>query len=275
MTNLKSKLEIASLTDAGIKRSHNEDRIASAPSLGLTILADGMGGYKAGEVASAMAINTIMTEMESAIPNFSYGKIDQETGFTLASLTIQNIIKKTNEVIYKASQSQPQYNGMGTTLAMTFFYNNRLTIAHVGDSRVYRVRDDKLEQITVDHTLLQELIERGFYTPEEAKKSMNKNLVTRALGIDPDVMIDIQEDIALPGDIYLLCSDGLNDMVEDKDIYLTIRKYSDNLDKAVESLVEQANENGGRDNISVILVKILKPFSNSKNWVEKVVDWFF
>lgn len=275
MTNLKSKLEIASLTDTGVKRSHNEDRIASVPSLGLTILADGMGGYKAGEVASAMAINTIKSEMELAIPNFSYNKIDQDTGYTLASLAIQHIIKKTNEVIYSASQSQPQYNGMGTTLAMTFFYNNRMTIAHVGDSRVYRLRNDKLEQITVDHTLLQELIERGFYTPEEAKKSMNKNLVTRALGIDPDVLVDIQEDIVLPSDIYLLCSDGLNDMVEDKDIYLTIRKYSDNLDEAAESLVKQANENGGRDNISVILVRIIEPFANGKSWVDKVVDWFF
>ena len=112
---------------------------------------------------------------------------------------------------------------MGTTLVVLQFYNNTLTLAHIGDSRCYRFRRDKLEQITKDHSLIQELIDRGFYTPEEAKKSMNKNLVTRALGIDPVVTADIQEDIVMKNDIYLLCSDGLTDMVEDEYIYLTIK----------------------------------------------------
>lgn len=276
--NLTGTLEIASLSDTGSKRSRNEDRIASNPALGLMILADGMGGYKAGEIASAMAVDTIMSEMEQAISNLSYTETDKETGYTLASLAIRNIIRKTNQVIHHASQNQSQYNGMGTTIALTFFHNNRLTIAHVGDSRVYRYRNDKLEQITIDHTLLQELIERGFYTLEEARNSLNKNLVTRALGIDPEVEVDIQEDIVLPGDIYLLCSDGLNDMVEDKDIYLALQKHGNNLDAAVQILVKQANENGGRDNVSVILIKAVESFTNvatSKNWAHKVVDWFF
>lgn len=164
---------------------------------------------------------------------------------------------------------------MGTTIVSALFYDNRISIAHVGDSRIYRVRDGQLEQISKDHTLLQELVDRGFYTPEEARVSLNKNLVTRALGVDADVEVDIQEDIAFPNDIYLLCSDGLNDMVEDKDIYLTIKEFSDNLQKAAQELVKRANDNGGKDNISVILVRPLKPFPAKKGWMNKVSNWFF
>ena len=119
-----------------------------------------------------------------------------------------------------------------------------------------------------------ELIERGFYTPEEARNSMNKNLVTRALGIDPDVQVDVQEDLVLKNDIFLLCSDGLNDMVEDEEIRLTIKENADNLEEAAKNLIQRANDNGGNDNVSVILVKSLDSFPAKRGWIRKFVDWF-
>ncbi len=271
-----NKIEVYALTDAGVKRSHNEDSIAAEPRLGLALVADGMGGYKGGEVASALAANTIVSEFEESLNNLEaqYGA-EPDSEYSPHSLAIRDAIIKSNKIIHNAAQSQPQYHGMGTTIVLVLFYDNRLTIAHVGDSRLYRFRNDALEQITVDHTLLQELIARGFYTEEEAKQSQNKNLVTRALGIDPDVEVDIQEDIALPDDIYLLCSDGLNDMVEDHDIYLTLKRYNDNLDQAVTELIKQAKENGGKDNVSAILVRPSSTTPGTKGWVDKVVDWFF
>jgi protein phosphatase len=163
---------------------------------------------------------------------------------------------------------------MGTTIVVLQFYNNSFSLAHIGDSRCYRVRSDKFEQITRDHSLLQELIDRGFYTPEEARNSMNKNLVTRALGIDPIVMPDIQEDIVLKNDIYLLCSDGLTDLVEDEEIHLTFTQFSANLEEAAKQLITKANRKGGKDNISVMLCRIDEDFSSRKGWFKKFVAWF-
>jgi len=273
--NLKGKLEVVGLTDTGRVRTQNEDSIGDNVEIGAIVLADGMGGYKGGEVASAIAINTIMDELSQSIGKLTPGGSDQETGYANESIAVRDAIIKANDTIYQTAQSQPQYQGMGTTIVMGIFYDNRMTIAHVGDSRMYRFRHDNLEQITSDHSLLQELVDRGFYTEDEAKQSLNKNLVTRALGIEPTVAVDLKEDMTLPGDIYLLCSDGLSDMVEDEDIYLTIKSFGANLEEAAKQLVDQANQNGGKDNISVILAKPLKDFPARKNWYDKVVDWFF
>ena len=163
---------------------------------------------------------------------------------------------------------------MGTTVVALAFYDDRMSIAHVGDSRMYRMRSGELQQVTSDHSLLQELIDRGFYTPEEAKKSLNKNLVTRAMGIEMAVNPDLQEDVVQPGDIYLMCSDGLTDLVEDDVIHETLLEYSENLEDAARQLVDKANAAGGVDNISVILVRSLKSFGTTKNWYNKVLDWF-
>jgi protein phosphatase len=276
--DLVGKLEIAGYTDTGMKRQHNEDSIGTELEMGLVVLADGMGGYKAGEVASALAVNTVVSELSEHLEMIAKGDIaiiDGERGYSMESLALEEVTKKSNSVIYTTQKHNEECKGMGTTVVSALFYDNRISIAHVGDSRIYRVRDGQLEQISKDHTLLQELVDRGFYTPEEARVSLNKNLVTRALGVDADVEVDIQEDIAFPNDIYLLCSDGLNDMVEDKDIYLTIKEFSDNLQKAAQELVKRANDNGGKDNISVILVRPLKPFPAKKGWMNKVSNWFF
>ena len=273
--SIGDKIEAFAMTDPGAKRSHNEDSVCADRRLGLAVVADGMGGYKGGEVASALAVNTIVSELESALKRHRESeKSGNHPQFAAESLAIQEVLELSNQIIHKTSHSQPQFGGMGTTVVLTLFYENRVSIAHVGDSRLYRLRDDKLELITVDHTLLQELISKGFYTAQEAKESQNKNLVTRALGIEPQIEIDIQEDIALEDDIYVLCSDGLNDMVEDRDIYLTLKRYNDNLEQAVTELIAMANKNGGKDNVSVVAVRPTKMLSNRK-WVDKVVDWFF
>jgi len=270
MMDLTGKLEIVGRTDKGMVRSHNEDSYGSEIGTGITVLADGMGGYKAGEVASALAVNTIIGDIDARLFELDNKTLRENTGFRPESIACRLSVEKANEVIYQTSQNQPQYSGMGTTLVMALFYDNRISIAHVGDSRLYRFRENSLEQITVDHTLLQELVERGFYTPEEAKASLNKNLVTRALGIEPFVKVDLREDIVLPEDIYLLCSDGLNDMLEDSAISLTLQKFSDNLDEVAKQLIDQANANGGKDNVSVILIKSLKTFPAKKRWYQRL-----
>ncbi len=272
--SLEGKLEIHAVTDVGRKRSHNEDSIASDVDMGIAIVADGMGGYKAGEVASAICVNTLMEELREALPRIRPGETDEETGYTRETLLIKEAIEKANLAIYRAAQSQPQCQGMGTTLVAAAFYEDRVTIAHVGDSRLYRFRDGHLEQITKDHSLLQELIDKGFYTPEEARHSLSKNLVTRAVGIDETVSADLQEDLVKTGDVYLLCSDGLTDLVDDEHIDLTLRRYGDTLADAATALVRMANENGGKDNISVILARVLAPFAVRKSWYHKVFDWF-
>lgn len=273
--NPQYKLEISALSDPGVKRTNNEDSIGTEASLGLTVVADGMGGYEGGEIASALAVQTIMNELPERIEQLKKEHSNDDSEYSVQSLAVRDVIKKSNEIIYKAAQNEPQYQGMGTTIVLALFYENRLTIAHVGDSRLYRLRDDQLELITVDHTLMQQLIQRGFYTAEEARGSQNKNLVIRALGTDPEVEVDIQEDIALPGDIYLLCSDGLNDMIDDGEIYLTLKRYNDNLDLAATELVKLANKKGGKDNVSVILARPVKAGPATQGWIEKVTDWFF
>lgn len=274
--SLQDKLTLIGRSDVGLKRDHNEDSIAVDPNIGLLVLADGMGGYKAGEVASAIAVNVVMEEVRNALKQEVPEALDKDSGYCKGSLLVREAISKANGVIYTTAQKQPQCQGMGTTVVAALFYNNRLSIAHVGDSRLYRFRHGALSQVTVDHSLLQELIDKGFYTAEEAKTSNQKNLVTRAMGVEPEVETDIQEEIVETGDIYLLCSDGLSDLVSDEDIRLTLEEYSANLDQAADALIQKANRNGGSDNISVLLAKSLKPFPArvGSTWYSKVINWF-
>jgi len=272
--NLSDALEIASATDPGMVRSHNEDSIASDVSKGLVVLADGMGGYNAGEVASGMATTVITTELQHLIEETPPYTVIESTGKTMAENILRDQIAKANTSIYQASQSQPQYSGMGTTLVVALFYDNKLAVAHIGDSRLYRQRGDAFKQVTKDHSLLQEQIDAGILTPEQAKLSANKNLVTRALGIDPAVEPEIHEYDAVPGDIYLLCSDGLCDMVSDEDISMALQTLGANLKLCAHQLVQMANDNGGRDNVSVILVRVKQEFTARRGFVSKLAGWF-
>jgi protein phosphatase len=272
--DLSVKLEIVNQSDVGKKRPHNEDSTITDGRNGLVILADGMGGYKAGEVASALASTNILFAISNGLKNFKTRQIDENTGFCNESLLVRDAIINANSVIYNTAKADPQCKGMGTTIVVGLFHNNILSIGHVGDSRVYRIRNNVLEQVTKDHSLIQELIDRGLYTSEEAHANTPKNLVTRAMGIDRDVNVDITEEAVLPDDIYMLCSDGLTDMVKDEEIHLTLSKYSANLAQTANELVKFANKRGGKDNTSIILVRILEDFSSPKGFLTKIKNLF-
>ncbi len=272
--DLSESLEIASATDPGMVRSNNEDSVAADASKGLVVLADGMGGYNAGEVASGMATTVITTELQQLLKTQGPHEVDVASGKRVAEKLLHDQVLKANTSIYQASQSQPQYAGMGTTLVVALFYDNKLAVAHVGDSRLYRQRGGVFSQVTKDHSLLQEQIDSGMLTKEQAKLSTNKNLVTRALGIDPTVEPEIHEYDALPGDIYLLCSDGLCDMVSDEDIGLALQELGANLKLCVAQLIQMANDNGGRDNVSVILARVKREFPAPRGVVAKLAGWF-
>jgi len=274
MMDLSAKLEIANQSDVGLKRPHNEDSTITDGRNGIVILADGMGGYKAGEVASALAVTNILFGITNGLKKLKSSQIDESTGFCNESLLIRDAITHANSVIYNTAKADPQCQGMGTTIVVGLFHNNILSIAHVGDSRLYRIRNNELQQVTKDHSLIQELIDRGLYTPEEAHANTPKNLVTRAMGIEADVNVDVVEEEVLPDDIYLLCSDGLTDLVKDEEIHLTLSKYSANLAQTADELVKFANKRGGKDNTSIILVRIREDFSSPKGFLTKIKNRF-
>ena len=258
--SLKGKLAHVEVTDVGKVRDHNEDAIGTQPDIGLWVLADGMGGYNAGEVASGIAVKTIIDLVTQACKTEKRSEIESGTGYMRQTIVLRDAIHRANKVINQTAQSQPQCEGMGTTLVASLFYDNRVSIAHVGDSRMYRLRGNRFEQITMDHSLLQELVDRGFYSQEEAQRSTNRNYVTRALGVEANVDVEVQEIDVQKGDYFLMCSDGLPDMVEDEDIHLTISTFSNDVRTVGEQLIKLTNDNGGRDNVSVILVRVADTF---------------
>jgi protein phosphatase len=272
--HLKGKLLCASRTDTGRVREHNEDAIASDGDIGLIVLADGMGGYNAGEVASGIAIKTIAHLVREAVAREDLRISDPVSGLSRASIILRDAILRANKIIYQTARTQPHCEGMGTTVVGILFFNNSASVAHVGDSRAYRLRHNRLEQITIDHSLLQELVDRGYYTPEEAQHATNKNYVTRALGVEPTVDVEIKEYAAQKGDVFMLCSDGLTDMLEDDDIELTINTFGTSLDSVGNHLVQQANEAGGRDNISVVLAQVAESFPARTGIMERILKWF-
>lgn len=270
---MEEALEIVAQTNSGMVRAHNEDSIASDAACGLVVLADGMGGYNAGEVASGIAVEVTMSEITQPLQKSSPVKRDEETGEELAVALLGRSIHKANASIYQAAKSHSQYAGMGTTIVSALFYDNRVVVGHVGDSRLYRLRGETLVSVTRDHSLLQEQIDCGMISVENARHSQNKNLVTRAVGIDAELIPEIHlHDVAV-GDIYLLCSDGLNDMVEDDDIQAILYAMQGNLPLAAEQLIQTANDNGGRDNVSVILVKIKQDFAEPRSWRARLLNW--
>ena len=274
VTSLKGKLTFVGQTDTGRVREHNEDTIATDPDVGLLVLADGMGGYNAGEVASGIAVKTITNLVREGLLREDLASIDRGTGLSRPSIVLRDAITRANKIIYQTARSQAECEGMGTTVVAALFYDNRISIAHVGDSRLYRQRGSQIAQVTMDHSLLQELVDRGFYSPEEAQRAANKNYVTRALGVEPQVEVEVQEHPVDKGDIFILCSDGLSDMVEDEDIRLTISTFGANLDTVAKQLIQLANENGGRDNVSVVLAQANEAFPASRGVMDKLLGWF-
>ncbi len=267
--DLSRTLEIVTKSDVGTVRVRNEDALYANQQSGLAILADGMGGYNAGEVASAMVTALLGKGLEQSFapPGRPQTESDRRRQ---AQSALAAEIARANSAVYSAAQSQPRYAGMGTTLVMALFHGNSVTVAHVGDSRLYRLRGGEFQRITRDHSLLQEQIDRGMLTQEQARHAHGRNLVTRALGVDPSVEPEIKDYDIRRGDIYLLCSDGLSDMVEDEDIGMILRMASADLDLAATRLVQKANDGGGQDNVSVILVRVGSGVSAAHGWIARL-----
>lgn len=254
--------EFFSATDTGRARSNNEDSVALDESAGLAVLADGMGGYNAGEVASGMLTAFIRSELGRWLQEASASATEQEVRRAM-DICVDN----ANRAIFQAANANPQYAGMGTTLVLSVFRDMRLLVGHVGDSRAYRFRAGRLTQITRDHSLLQEQIDAGLITAEQAAFSSNKNLVTRAVGVEDSVVLETHVHELHPGDLILMCSDGLSDMLDDASIERVLQAH-DALAAAGAALIDAANQAGGRDNIAVILARVQgpAPASAARSW---------
>jgi serine/threonine protein phosphatase PrpC len=251
------KVQAAARTDLGLVRQNNEDNYYLAETIGLFVVADGMGGHASGEVASKMTVDIIRdyfkgTGKEKPVQIGPYRKDCSDVTNRLASA-----VRLANMAVYEASGSHPELQKMGTTVVAALIDGNRLSIAHIGDSRLYLIRAGNIEQLTDDHSIVNEQVKRELITKEEASRSELKNILTRALGMAVDVEVDLAEMTMAPDDILILCSDGLSGMVED-DAMLSVIEESGDPSTACERLVAMANANGGKDNITVVIARFEK-----------------
>jgi serine/threonine protein phosphatase PrpC len=245
----------AAKTDVGRKRQGNEDSFCLAPDLGLFVVADGMGGHAAGEVASRLAVDTIREWMVKYLAGEPVAVVGpEEAGCTAETNYLLSSIRLANRIIFDAAQGRADYQGMGTTLVSILARESGLTLAHVGDSRIYLIRGENIEQLSRDHSFVQQQVDRGIITPEAAAESQYRHMITRALGLKETVEIDAVERPAEAADTLLLCSDGLSDLLEDEEILGSVRE-DDNLEAACQRLIDRANRKGGDDNITVLLLR--------------------
>jgi len=250
------KVVSAGLTDVGRKRNHNEDSFLIDDELQLYVVADGMGGHAGGGTASRIAVETIDKELRKSresrdnpfvsVPNLQEALIPE---------ALRNAVERACLAIYTAAQEDPRLSGMGTTVISLVVKDDQAFFAHVGDSRAYLIRGELIQQISEDHSLVNEQIKAGMITPEEAKHSRYKNIITRSVGFEEEVQVDVMGVIIEPADVYLLCSDGLANMLEDKEIHELVLN-TPNFQDVPKRLVDMANERGGDDNITVIVVQV-------------------
>lgn len=240
----------AAKSDKGLVRQANQDAFHVSLEHGVVVVADGMGGHQAGEIASKVAVEAIKNELEQ-----EHWEIEGDEMQTL--LKLGSAIEKANRLIRAASDGRPELQGMGTTIVAALFRLGRVFLAHVGDSRIYRLRNKKLQQITKDHSLVQQLLDAGTFETEKqaAEAGIGSNVLTRALGIEDQVEVDVNDELLEPGDVYMFCSDGLTNMLPDNDIERLINHYYPDLEAAVERLIVGALSSGGLDNITVVLAQ--------------------
>jgi serine/threonine protein phosphatase PrpC len=245
-------------THPGLVRPLNEDAIGADPEAGLFVLADGLGGYNAGEVASAMAVSSLLSRLsaEFASAGVEGRSFDPEHSLDAGLL-------KVNADIYAAALNSAAFEGMATTVVVAWLLGDRLWVAHTGDSRLYRLRDGELSQVTRDHSFSQELLDAGMVSEDEARLLPAKNLVTRALGAGAEIEPEVHDYDLRAGDVLLLCSDGLTEMVQDGEIERVLQGTLPDITESARRLVVMANEAGGRDNISVVLVRVHRPADGS------------
>ncbi len=238
-------------THPGLVRPLNEDAVGASPAAGLYILADGLGGYNAGEIASTMAVSSLLNDLTQI-----YEKACRSQSLFDPARVLRDTLIAMNSNIYRAALHSSAFEGMATTIVVAWLIGDTLWVAHAGDSRLYRYRDGQLEQLTRDHSFSQELLDAGMVTEEEARLLPAKNLVTRALGAAPDIEPEVNLFDAVTGDLLLLCSDGLTEMITHYEIDGLLAMHVDGLDHVAHHLVDMANEAGGRDNISVVLIRV-------------------
>ncbi|MBI3994417.1 MAG: Stp1/IreP family PP2C-type Ser/Thr phosphatase [Nitrospirae bacterium] len=257
------QIEAEGLTDVGRKRQINEDAILLTPEQHLYLLADGLGGHLAGEVASQLAVKTIRDFLSRFNPAEDTWPVDIDPSRSDAANALATGIQLANRTIFNQAGMTLSQNGMATTLAALRIVQDTAVIAHVGDSRLYRIRDDKILQLTEDHTVINELRRQNHLPADAAAQedhsSRYRHVLTRALGQTEAARIDLREEPLRDRDFFLLCSDGLSNMVSDDRILILIHQRSDSLKAACQSLVDEANKNGGKDNISCILVRCTIP----------------
>jgi protein phosphatase len=238
-------------THPGLVRPLNEDALGADPEAGLFVLADGLGGYNAGEVASAMAVSSLLTRLSAEFTAATAEGRNFDPDQTLDAALLQ-----VNADIYAAALNSAAFEGMATTVVVAWLLGDRLWVAHTGDSRLYRLRDGELAQVTRDHSFSQELLDAGIVSEDEARLLPARNLVTRALGAGAEIEAEVRDYDLRAGDLMLLCSDGLTEMVEDGEIERVLKSTLPDITEAARRLVVMANEGGGRDNISVVLVRV-------------------
>ncbi len=241
------KIFLYGSSDIGLVRHNNEDFWSHLCEEQLFVLADGMGGHQAGEIAARTAVESLCTCFRS--------KWDESTkSFEEAKILICEGIRTVNQLIYKLGSENPGLRGMGTTICVIFLHPSGVIFGHVGDSRIYRLREGKLKQLTQDHSLLRELIDLGRLSEEQANSFLYKNIITKAIGTEPSVEPSIEEDSIQIGDTFLMCTDGLTDLVCFQEIETALKEISS--EEVVPYLIEKAKQKGGLDNITVVLVKI-------------------
>lgn len=258
------------LSDSGLVRKLNEDAVAVDSEYGIAVVADGIGGHRAGDVASRMATKVILSQLRDKVAQHRAG-----ASRTPPLQFAEQVVGEANRDIFVAAQQQETRSGMGTTLALALFHGERVALLHVGDSRIYRLRDGQLQALTRDDSLLSDQVERGLIDAEDARGSHNRHLVTRALGTTAKVLVHRDELEVRSGDVFLLCSDGLSDIVEERDIELIVDALKTNLPLVAGHLVQLANDNGGYDNISVALVRVLDPLpaTGRPGWLGRLFGW--
>lgn len=256
-------LQVATLSDPGKVRLLNEDAALADRESGFAVVADGMGGHRAGDVASQLALRTVVESLRSQPP-----------ALPPSHQWCEEVIARANAAIHSAAQAQQGCKGMGATLAMALFHGRRVTLAHVGDSRIYRLRDGRLELLTRDDSLINDQVQAGLIAVEDASDSHNRHFVTRALGAGEQVAAHVRDEDLQSGDVYLLCTDGLNDMVGDRDIEVIVDLLKTNLPLTATHLVQLANDNGGYDNVTVALVRVLDGATavKRKGWLGRLFD---
>ena len=250
------RIQVGARTDVGRVRSNNEDSFKLVPELNLFVLSDGMGGEAHGEVASGLAVEAIATHCveSSSNPSLPY-LVEQRPDVTDKTNRLASAVQLANRMIYESAQKHPAQRGMGATVVAVWINDQRLSVAHVGDSRVYLLRAGDFQQVTADHSLVAEQVRRGILTREQAESSDMQSVLIRALGIEPDVQVDTDEHLLMEGDVLVLCSGGLSRMVSDLEIASTLLS-SNGTQSAVDRLIELANEYGGEDNVSVVVVRV-------------------